>query len=104
MSVLLKKDRRKGKEKKHSGGGLCGAPLGASGWIEIRRDGKDGRRSAYLCEVDKILKYSDAEIVLRRRRETVSFVGDMLSIESFRSGIVTVTGRLQKIEFGGGNG
>ena len=75
--------------------------LSASSIIEVRCFSRDGKKSVYLCEAEKILKYSEDEIVLRLRRESISFIGEGLLLSGFRSGTVEVMGRIREIVFGG---
>lgn len=74
--------------------------LSVSNIMEIRSFSHSGTKSIYLCEAEKILKYNEGEIVLRLRRESVSFFGEALLLTGFRSGTVEVTGRIKEIVFG----
>ena len=73
----------------------------ASSIIEVRCFARNGMKSVYLCEAEKILKYSTCEIVLRLHRESISFLGEGLLLSGFRSGTVEITGGIREIVFGG---
>ena len=90
-----------GKEKKKTRRPIESGMLSAASIMEVRCFKRDGMKSVYLCEAEKILKYTEKEIVLRLKRESISFVGDRLTLSGFRSGTVEVTGNITEIVFGG---
>ena len=102
MPFFLKKvyDRladKKGKKKRVP---TESSMLSATGIIEVRCFSRNGRKSIYLCEAEKILKYTESEIVLRLKKENVSFLGKQLSLLGFRTGSVEITGNITEIAFG----
>ena len=102
MPFSLKKiyERLNEQGRKKTRGPTESSMLSAVSIIEVRCFARDGRKCVYLCEAEKILKYTEGEIVLRLKKENISFFGNELSLSGFRSGTAEVMGNITEIAFG----
>ena len=74
--------------------------LADSHYIEIRC--RRGGKEAFLSSVERIVSYSDSEITLRFCGENIVFSGEGLYLSTFRSGVVSIAGKIQAITVKGG--
>ena len=75
--------------------------LGDSHFIEVRC--RRGNKEAFLSSVEHIVSYSSSEIILRFCGENIVFSGEKLYLSAYRSGVVSIEGKIQSITVKGVN-
>ena len=77
--------------------GITGDELAGEATLELR-----GRNFLLIGGCKRIEKYSPCLMVMRVRGDILSIRGEGLACSSFHCGNVSVEGRIDAIEFGGG--